>query len=189
MKLYTKTGDDGSTGLLGGSRVRKDDARVEAYGDVDETNVALGFAMVACGDPKTNSRLAALQSDLFSLGAELATQGGTTPTVSLDESRVAALEQWIDELCSSLPPLTGFVLPGGCELAARFHLARAVCRRAERSTVSLSAHQEVRQAALVYLNRLSDLLFALARWVNQRAGVDDIPWRSGESRANGAPSA
>lgn len=176
MKLYTKTGDDGSTGLFGGARVQKNDCRVTAYGTVDETNAAIGLCAAVCTREETLSLLRQIQSDLFILGGELATAAGATPKVAIADDRIAQLERWIDEACADVPPLKTFVLPGGCELAARLHYGRTVCRRAERDVVSLTQKETVSSAVVIYLNRLSDLLFALARAANHRAGVADIPW-------------
>jgi|CXWL01.1.fsa_nt_gi cob(I)alamin adenosyltransferase len=176
MKLYTKSGDDGSTGLFGGPRVPKCDPRVAAYGEVDEINAAIGMALVGCNDPQIAQRLAEIQADLFVVGAELATPQGHRPPNAISESQIAQLEQWIDEACDETKPLRTFVLPGGTALAAALHLARTVCRRAERAVVSLSQEEAVSSTVVVYLNRLSDLLFAWARLANQRAGVADIPW-------------
>ncbi len=186
LKLYTKTGDDGSTGLIGSKRVAKCDPRVTAYGDVDETNAAIGLALTGCGHPDVCDMLRSIQSDLFVLGAELATPNegvsGLASKASANAQHLIVasdaerLEQWIDLATAEVEPLRHFVLPGGGEEAARFHLARTVCRRAERQVVSLAAKEVVRAEALVYLNRLSDLLFALARLANHRAGVSDIIW-------------
>ena len=159
MKLYTKTGDRGDTGLIGGARVGKDDARVACYGDVDELNAAIGLAVAALPKCAEREVLHAIQSDLFVLGAELATRDGVTPQLAITPAKVARLEQLLDETCANLPDLANFVLPGGCELAARLHVARTVCRRAERAVVSLARHATVAPTPLVYLNRLSDLLF------------------------------
>jgi len=163
MKLYTGKGDDGTTGLFGGGRVRKDDLRIEACGHVDELNCAIGLARGAC----------------FDMGADLATLLSTdakkVPRMSEDEART--LEQRIDEVCAALAPIENFILPGGCELACRLHQARAVCRRAERACVSLAAAQPVNAHVVIVLNRLSDLLFALARRANQIEGVADVAWR------------
>ncbi len=186
MKIYTKAGDAGETGLFGGARVPKDDARVEAYGTVDELNCALGAARAALPpDSPLDELLARLQSELFDLGAELATPPARLDTrlgakvpLATDE-RVAALEAEIDRMEEELAPLKTFILPGGTSVAAALHMARAVCRRAERRTVTL-AHLDsaaVRPEALRYLNRLSDLLFVLARYANHTAGLPDVPWR------------
>ncbi len=176
MKLYTKQGDDGSTGLIGGNRVAKNDPRVAAYGEVDETNAAIGLAISACDHEAMTAYLQCIQSELFTLGAQLASQDGTAPEVAIGDAHVAQLESWIDRACDEAAPLKNFILPGGCELAARLHFARTVCRRAERAAVDLAQQQTVGQRALVYLNRLSDLLFALAREANARAGTAEIPW-------------
>jgi len=175
MKLYTKTGDDGTTGLFGGSRVPKNNPRVAAYGDVDELNAAIGWAMTAVDDD-TAAILAQVQRDLFSLGAELATAEGARPRDRVTDGQVMKLEQWIDAATEEMPPLETFILPGGAPAAAAMHLARTVSRRAERAAVTLSQLETVEHHVIVYLNRLSDLLFALARRANHRAGVSDIPW-------------
>lgn len=187
MKIYTKAGDAGETGLFGGARVRKDDARVEAYGAVDELNGALGAARAALpAGAELDALLAQLQSELFDLGAELATPPerldsklGARVPLATDE-RVAALEGEIDRMEETLPPLKTFILPGGTAAAAALHVARAVCRRAERRTVALARVDTVRPEALRYLNRLSDLLFVMARYANQQSGVSDVPWASRE---------
>jgi len=176
MRLYTKHGDDGTTGLIGGMRVPKNDARVSAYGEVDETNAAIGEVIATCDDAETAAALRQIQSELFVLGAELATPAGEDPRHRIGEGHIAPLERWIDAASAEAPPLRNFVLPGGTQTAARLHVARTVCRRAERATVALAQQQPVGAWAVVYLNRLSDLLFALARLANHRAGVPDIPW-------------
>ena len=176
MKLYTKSGDDGSTGLFGGPRVSKCDPRVDAYGEVDETNAAIGVALAACADSQIAGRLLQVQADLFVVGAELATPSDHKPPNTISPEQITKLEQWIDEACGETQPLRTFVLPGGTALAAALHLARTVSRRAERAVVSLSQRDEVRGEVVVYLNRLSDLLFAWARLANHRAGVADVPW-------------
>lgn len=176
MKLYTKHGDDGSTSLFGGKRVSKTDPRVVAYGSVDELNAVLGVAVSESTDDETNASLRTIQSELFVLGAELATPSGTTSQSELGDDRIAALERLIDSADGACAPLTQFILPGGCPAAAQLHLARTVCRRAERAVIALAAIEPVRDAIVIYLNRLSDLLFAMARLANQRAGYPDIPW-------------
>jgi cob(I)alamin adenosyltransferase len=185
LKIYTKTGDRGETGLFGGQRVPKDDARVEAYGDVDELNSVLGIVISrlhAEGQSPLAEALRAVQSDLFTVGANLATpaaeDGGRESSFipALREGRVEELEGLIDAAEGELEPLKSFVLPGGTEAAAYLHLARTVCRRAERRVVSLSRQARVGEEWITYLNRLSDLLFTLARLANRRAGVDDVPW-------------
>jgi cob(I)alamin adenosyltransferase len=178
MKLYTKRGDDGSTGLFGGLRVTKCDLRVVAYGEVDETNAAIGLAIAECHSSELQEWLLRIQADLFVVGAELATPEGRPPTMCVAKEQVVRLERWIDDLADRLAPLKTFILPGGCEFAARLHLARGVCRRAERAVVALAEKQSVARSVVVYLNRLSDLLFAFAREANRAAGCDDIPWET-----------
>ncbi len=176
MKLYTRSGDDGSTGLFGGPRVSKCDARVAAYGEVDETNAAIGVALAGCIDMQIAGRLSEIQADLFVVGAELATPQGHKPPNAITDAQVTQLERWIDEASDETNPLRTFVLPGGTSLAAALHLARTVCRRAERAVVSLSQQEAISGPVVIYLNRLSDLLFAWARLANHRANVPDIPW-------------
>jgi cob(I)alamin adenosyltransferase len=184
MKIYTKTGDTGETGLFGGARVSKASLRVRAYGEVDELNSALGWARLQASDPAVDDLLNQIQTDLFEVGAELgstAERQEKSAMPLIQEVQVEALERAIDRYEEGPPELTSFVLPGGSEGAARFHLARCVCRRAERSLVALGAEETLRGELLRYLNRLSDLLFVLARYVNHLAGVQDIPWK-GQSR-------
>ncbi|MSR29441.1 MAG: cob(I)yrinic acid a,c-diamide adenosyltransferase [Phycisphaerales bacterium] len=187
MKLYTRTGDDGTTGLFGAARVGKDHPRIEAYGTVDELNAWLGMCASAChGTHPAVERmrviLVSLQSRLFDLGADLATppdaSDAATKRVSRIEPRhVAEAESYIDEIDSGNEAIRAFVLPGGSELAARLHVARTVCRRAERLSVALARSGEVGPGAIHLLNRLSDLLFAMARRANKAAGQSDIEWR------------
>jgi cob(I)alamin adenosyltransferase len=189
MKIYTKTGDSGETALFGAGRVRKDDIRVDAYGEVDELNAALGVA-IACLRGERSAllpeRLGAIQSDLFAIGAHLATPAaatggrGASRLPPLPAERVAEMEAWIDAADERLPPLRNFILPAGSEGAAALHLARTVCRRAERRVVALASRTAVSEGVIVYLNRLSDLLFTFARIANLDAGVGDVPW-SGRS--------
>ena len=180
MKIYTKTGDDGTTGLLGPGRLPKDHARIDAYGTVDELNAALGLARALGPDRATDTLLGQLQDDLFAAGAALADpdpRGRFHNAISAES--VTRLEDTIDALEAELPPLYQFVLPTGTPAAAQIHLARTICRRAERAVVRL-AHapgEHVAPSVLIYLNRLSDLLFVVGRVVNQRAGVADVPWR------------
>jgi cob(I)alamin adenosyltransferase len=185
MKIYTKTGDRGETGLFGGRRVPKDDVRVAAYGDVDELNSTLGLAIVAldaAGVADVSGGLRQVQADLFTVGANLATprpEDGSRENAHvpvLAEGSVEALERWIDGAEEELEPLKAFVLPGGSPAASALHLARTVCRRAERSVVGLAREAAIGDEILRYLNRLSDLLFTLARLANRRAGVPDVPW-------------
>ncbi|HUU84173.1 MAG TPA: cob(I)yrinic acid a,c-diamide adenosyltransferase [Phycisphaerae bacterium] len=177
MKLYTKKGDGGQTQLGDRSTVTKDHPRVAAYGEVDELNACVGLAAAACDDAAWSGRLRRVQDRLFVVGAELAdpSRGPQTPT--LDDRDITALEGWIDEASGAVAPLKNFVLPGGSELAARLHLARTVCRRAERSVVRLSGDEQADTRAVVFLNRLGDLLFAWARLANHRRGVEDVLWR------------
>jgi cob(I)alamin adenosyltransferase len=183
MKIYTKTGDDGTTGLFGGDRVRKCDARIECYGTVDELNAHIGLAAVVVTDDRFRDRLAEVQNDLFVVGSHLATPevGDATPASKflppLDESMVARLEMQIDSAEAHLEPLRNFILPGGSEAAARLHVARTVCRRTERLVVDFSLDRPVPAIILTYLNRLSDWLFVQARVANRIAGVPDVPWR------------
>lgn len=181
MRIYTRTGDAGETGLFAGGRVPKDHPRVTACGDVDELNAALGVAMTLDPTGADGDLLAAIQRDLFAIGSQLATPdptkvppGASRPFV--DDARIVALERAIDAREEGLAPLREFILPGGTPGAAAFHLARTVCRRAERAVVRLSRESPVSPDVLRYLNRLSDLLFVLARAANARAGVRDVTW-------------
>lgn len=181
MTIYTRTGDDGRTSLFGGGRVPKDDARVHAYGTVDELNAILGWTVTLVADATVRERIEALQHDLFALGAELATppsrESRRRPaTPALPMQRVDEMERWIDEADAVLPKLQAFVLPGGSAGAAALHVARTVCRRAEREVVRLSAVETVDGAITTYLNRLSDLLFTFARLENHRDGRGDVEW-------------
>jgi cob(I)alamin adenosyltransferase len=181
MRLYTKGGDQGETRLRGGGRVGKDHDRVVAYGVVDELNAAIGLAEAAGDDAQWTAQLRRIQEDLFVIGSELASEEGTEVATRIGPDAYEQLERWIDGACEQVPPLRSFILPGGSELSARLHAACAVCRRAERSAVRLSRGAAVSPDALIYLNRLSDLLFALARLANQRAGIPEIPWSAGPS--------
>jgi len=185
-KIYTRTGDDGTTGLVDGTRRTKHDARMEAIGAVDEANSALGLASAALGDLECHlSAVCRIQNDLFDLGADLATPGSDfTPSpmvLRIVPEQAVWLEQQIDALNSALSPLTSFILPGGSEAAARVHLARAAVRRAERAITALAAAEPVNPAALAYANRLSDFLFVLARAINA-AGPGDVLWVPGQNR-------
>ena len=184
-KIYTRTGDDGTTGLVDGSRLPKHAARMEAIGAVDEANSALGLAVVGLGEFDYVAQLTRIQHDLFDLGADIATPGEDfTPSpmeLRIVPSQVTWLEQQIDALNAAMPPLTSFILPGGSEAAARTHVARAAARRAERAMTALAAQDAVNPAALAYINRLSDLLFVLARAINA-AGAGDVLWVPGQNR-------
>ena len=177
MKIYTRTGDTGETGLLGGVRVRKHDLRIEAYGTVDELNAALGVVRAAQPSQRVDQILEHIQNELFGVGAELATPTSKgAHSGRIEESHVARLEEMIDLCEADLPPLKNFILPGGCPTAAQLHFARTVCRRAERLVVELSENSPVSAQIIVYVNRLSDLLFVLARFENARAEVPDVKW-------------
>jgi cob(I)alamin adenosyltransferase len=180
MKIYTKTGDSGETGLLAGPRIWKDDPRIEAYGTVDELNASLGWARTVAAAVEIDALLARIQHQLFSLGAELATPDPVKRGTDLiGPSQIDELERAIDSWDGRLPPLREFVLPGGSPTAAALHVARGICRRAERRVITLRRIPESRVGPLpvVYLNRLSDLLFVLARAANQLAGCGDVLWR------------
>lgn len=186
-KIYTRTGDDGSTGLATGARVDKHDLRVAAYGEVDETNAHVGLARLVIADETLRADLGRIQNDLFDLGADLATPGpdealGFEP-LRISAGQVAWLEAGIDRLNADLSPLDSFVLPGGAEASARLHVVRTVCRRAERTACALRQREPaaVNAAAVRYLNRLSDFAFVAARWVNDR-GAGDVLWTPGENR-------
>src|SRR6476620_2496584 len=177
MNIYTKTGDDGSTGLFGGGRVRKSDARIECYGTVDELNAAMGWARVVAGGSSIGDSLLRVQHELFVVGSHLATPEDSPHTRSLpllDEAMIGRLEMEIDSAEAELAPLRNFILPGGAELAARLHLSRTICRRAERVLVEFANDRPVAASIVTYMNRLSDWLFVMARLANKRAGVADI---------------
>lgn len=179
-RIYTRSGDEGDTSLIGGARVPKSHRRVEAYGTVDELNSAIGFALTQMGDGASAERLARTQHDLFAIGASLATPpegGGRRETPAPPAARVPEMEVWIDEATAEVEPLREFILPGGSPGAAALHVARTVCRRAERAVVALQSDEPVDPEVVRYLNRLSDLLFTLARLENRRAGAPDVVWR------------
>jgi cob(I)alamin adenosyltransferase len=184
-KIYTRTGDDGTSGLVDGSRGNKAGPRFEAIGSVDELNSALGLAAAALGRSAHEASIARIQNDLFDLGADLATPGSdfapSEMVLRIVQAQVDRLEQAIDALNDNLAPLTSFILPGGSDAAARLHLARSFARRAERHTVALANSEPVNPAALAYLNRLSDYLFVLARAVNAD-GAGDVLWVPGANR-------
>jgi cob(I)alamin adenosyltransferase len=179
MRIYTKTGDEGSTGLFGGTRVSKASLRVDVYGEVDELNSVLGLARAEGLAAANDTTVADVQTLLFNLGAELATSPDSKAALGIalvSDDDVVRLERAIDALESELTPLKTFVLPGGTRAASVLHLARTVCRRAERKLVHLANEEGVRGVCVHYLNRLSDALFVLARAENQRNGVADVPW-------------
>jgi len=183
MKIYTRTGDAGDTALFGGGRVSKDHPRVAAYGTVDELNAAVGIAVAAVADAQVRERLGRVQHDLFAIGAVLATvpaQDDRPRPKGLPElpmGRIPEMEAWIDAADEELPALRAFILPGGTSGAAALHMARTMCRRAERGVVHLATLEPVEEGVVVYLNRLSDLLFTFARLENARAGTGDVEWR------------
>jgi cob(I)alamin adenosyltransferase len=179
MKIYTRTGDDGTTGLFGGGRRSKADLRVEAYGTIDEANAAIGVARSAGLPTQLDAVLGEVQSDLFTVGAELGCVPGEEAKLKMTliaASDAERLERAIDTAETGLPPLKTFVLSGGCPAAAALHLARCVVRRAERLVVAASKEGAIRAEPIVYLNRLSDLLFTFARRANHEAGIADVPW-------------
>ncbi|MCH8030790.1 MAG: cob(I)yrinic acid a,c-diamide adenosyltransferase [Bacteroidetes bacterium] len=181
MKVYTKTGDDGTTALFGGDRVGKNHPRIVAYGTVDETNAAVGMARAVLDDTvwakRADAILGRIQEELFVLGGDLASPGDVKyPVPRIEAHHVTALETEIDDLETDLPPLKHFILPGGHPAAATLHLARTVCRRAERKAIQAAESEDISAEAIHYLNRLSDFFFVLARWVNHKAGVADTEW-------------
>jgi len=192
MKIYTKTGDDGTTGLFGGHRVAKTDQRVEAYGTVDELNSALGVARAHLSETKASTLdafIARLQTELFVLGADLATPAASKALIDrLEVAQVEALEAEIDRYEAELEPLTQFILPGGSLPGAWLHLARTICRRAERRCVELDADPESKlgDAIVPYLNRLSDLLFVLGRYANHLVGIPETPWVPARKQGKGS---
>lgn len=186
-KIYTRTGDDGSTGLVDGSRLSKASARVRAYGEVDETNAVIGLVRLHLENQTLDHMLARIQNDLFDLGADLATplpvkgEADSEYALRILPEQAARLEQELDQLNADLEPLTSFVLPGGSPSAAYLHQARTVCRRAERTVVEMMDTEPVNPAALTFLNRLSDFLFVAARWCNDQ-GETDVNWVPGANR-------
>jgi cob(I)alamin adenosyltransferase len=184
-KIYTRTGDKGDTGLVGGERRAKYDVRVEAYGDVDETNSAIGVVRLYTATSKVHDdMLRRIQHDLFDLGADLSTpyvEGKQDESLRIVATQVARLEQEIDKMNETIPPLSSFVLPGGSEASAYLHVARTVSRRAERVTCELATSEKVNPEAIKYLNRLSDFLFVLARALNGN-GAQDVTWVPGINR-------
>ena len=173
-KIYTRTGDDGTTGLGDGSRINKDSLRVDAMGDVDELNSVIGILMTEKMPATLVDLLTQIQHDLFNLGGEICIPG----YVILKQKRIEELEKAIDTLNDNLEPLKEFILPGGTKAAAYCHLARTVCRRAERKLVHLHRTEKVTDISLQYLNRLSDLLFVMCRTINKEAGVSDVLWKN-----------
>ncbi|HCD63446.1 MAG: ATP:cob(I)alamin adenosyltransferase [SAR116 cluster bacterium] len=186
-KIYTRTGDDGTTSLVGGGRVSKHARRPSAFGEVDELNSVLGLARLHCKNGADmagmDAQLARIQNDLFDLGADLATAEETAPALRITTDQVTRLEQEIDAVNANLQPLTSFILPGGTELAAWLHLGRTVARRAERQMTELAVEEPVNEAAMQYINRVSDLLFVLARHANGD-GQSDVLWVPGDNQAS-----
>jgi len=179
MKIYTKKGDQGTTSLFGGKEIKKNNIRLHAYGTVDELNSTLGITLTHDVSKKGKDILEELQDQLFVLGADLATLSTKKARIDrISEDHVDQLERWIDELDNDLPPLTSFILPGGAPAGASLHFSRTVCRRAERFTAELLDSGEANQYTLIYLNRLSDLLFVLARFENQHCSVGETQWIS-----------
>jgi cob(I)alamin adenosyltransferase len=180
VKIYTKTGDSGETSLFAGGRVRKNHLRVETYGTVDELNSWLGLVRAIGVPPRAETWLERIQNELFVLGADLATPMDANPSwlVRMDETPISALERDIDSMDTELTPMRAFILPGGTQAAATLHVARTVCRRAERLCVALAEQEPINPHNMVYLNRLSDFLFTLARWVNLQAGESETKWES-----------
>lgn len=186
-KIYTKSGDKGQTGLVGGQRISKDSPRVHAYGDIDELNSWLGIIRTAADNQKRTAlsqKIAKIQNELFDLGSELATPAGQSypGMITITNAEITLLENWIDEAVDQLPELKSFVLPGGTELNGLLHVARAVCRRAERSAFALAAAEAgaISESVLAYINRLSDLLFALARIEAYTDGATEFLWQPGK---------
>ena len=177
MKIYTKTGDDGKTSLFDNSRVWKSNQRIMSYGSVDELNSALGVVISMDLDPQIKEILIKIQNDLFVVGSDLANPDMTNTKIRTTESMITSLENYIDEFESELSKLNSFILPGGTLAASILHLSRTVSRRAETHVVALSLDEEINKIAGIYLNRLSDLLFVLARALNKRRGTDDIIWK------------
>lgn len=181
-KIYTRTGDSGSAGLVDGSRVSKSSLRMAAIGEIDEANAAVGVAIAALGRGDLADRLLQVQNELFDLGADAATPGEVDGALRIVPSQVARLEVEIDEMNAALDPLTSFILPGGTPAVAALHLARTVVRRAERAAVALDESERVNPQLLAYLNRLSDHLFVAARFVAAQ-GEGDVLWQPGATRA------
>ncbi len=176
-KLYTKTGDDGTTGLIGGGRVGKESLRIEAIGEVDELNAMIGLCRNQRWDLKITEILQGIQRDLFVLGTDLSTpMDKDCPVDRMSADSVNALENMVDEFSEKVEELENFILPGGCDAAASLHMARAICRRTERTVAALQKKEDIGKNVLPYLNRLSDLLFVLARYANDSAGVAEEKW-------------
>jgi cob(I)alamin adenosyltransferase len=185
MRIYTRTGDSGETDLLGGIRIPKDHDRINAYGNIDELNAHIGLLHCLIEDAETGALLRSIQTRLFLAGSELARSGEGGPTAATVSDRdVQSLEEAIDRMESILPPLSHFVLPGGTRPACQAHVARCICRRAERAVVHLLRSEPSRTVIQRYLNRLSDFLFVLSRWANQKGGVSDVTWSGRQPAGN-----
>lgn len=181
MKIYTKTGDNGTSGLADGKRIEKDSLRIKAIGEVDELNAALGVVKIYTQHLEELSKiLDYLQNTLFIVGADLATANEQVKVPRVGTSEIEKLEKWIDEMMAKMKPLKHFVLPGGNVSAAYLHLARAICRRAERTIVSLKKNEDIHEVVVIFMNRLSDLLFAMARYANHLNGVEEPIWKGKE---------
>jgi len=178
MKIYTKTGDQGKTSLLSGKRVEKYQPRIDAYGTLDELNSCVGMVRDHMSNPKRKEEVLAVQDQLFSMGSHLASEPGQTefPLPKLEESWISDLETAMDTMNEDLPALTSFILPGGHVAVSHCHIARTVCRRAERGVVYVASEEEVDPVITKYLNRLSDYLFVLSRWVSDSVRAEEIPW-------------
>ncbi|MDE1765433.1 MAG: cob(I)yrinic acid a,c-diamide adenosyltransferase [Thaumarchaeota archaeon] len=176
-KIYTKTGDDGITGLIGGKRVKKTDPRIMAYGTVDEINSAIGIVLSSRLDPDIKSILIKIQNDLFTIGSDLANPDSKDSSNRVTENMIKYLENQIDRLESDLSPITYFILPGGDVLASQIHIARSICRRAEVNILQILEKEQINKNCQVYINRLSDLLFVIARTVNSRKKIKDVAWK------------
>ena len=177
MKIYTKTGDDGTTGLIGNIRVKKSNPRIAAYGTVDELNTALGIILSSKLGKDIRDLLTKIQNDLFVVGADLANPNLKNKSNRVTSEMVLFLEKGIDRLEEKLPAITFFILPGGDLIASHVHLARAICRRSETDIVKLSESQKINNESLIYMNRLSDLLFVVARTINKRKKISDVAWK------------
>ena len=177
VKIYTRTGDDGSTGLIGGKRVSKSNPRIIAYGSIDELNSSLGIILSSKLDKDIQDLLVKIQNDLFVVGADLANENAKDTSNRIEEEMVRFLENSIDRLEKELPPITYFILPGGDPVASQVHMARAISRRAETNIVSLAEKEQINKFCQIYINRLSDLLFVIARAINKRKMIKDIAWK------------
>lgn len=177
VKIYTKTGDDGTTGLIGGTRVKKSHQRIVSYGEVDETNSAIGIVLSSKLDSDIGDLLTKIQNDLFVAGSDLANPDLTDSSSRVTDKMVTYLENQIDKLESELEPITYFILPGGDLVASQVHLARSICRRAEVSIIKLAEVEQINKTCQIYINRLSDLLFVIARVINKRKKIQDVDWK------------